>query len=247
MNMLDSKVCIVTGAGGGIGSSICQAFVSEGAGAVIAVEHQRGTVDQWKVGCRNMNQIFPYTADIENEQEIKDLVHNVKKKYGKIDVLVNAAGIEYNEQIGMINHSHIERMFSVNVFGLIELLQYTARVMMRQKEGSIINIASVVGIYGNPGQSVYSATKGAVISLTKSASKELAYSKIRVNAIAPGLTDTKMIQNISKEILDSRINKIGFERMASPEDIADAVVFLASDKAKFITGQILGVDGGTIM
>lgn len=147
----------------------------------------------------------------------------------------------------MINHSHIERMFSVNVFGLIELLQYTARVMMRQKEGSIINIASVVGIYGNPGQSVYSATKGAVISLTKSASKELAHSKIRVNAIAPGLTDTKMIQNISKEILDSRINKIGFERMASPEDIADAVVFLASDKAKFITGQILGVDGGTIM
>jgi len=126
-------------------------------------------------------------------------------------------------------------------------LQYTARVMMRQKEGSIINIASVVGIYGNPGQSVYSATKGAVISLTKSASKELAHSKIRVNAIAPGLTDTKMIQNISKEILDSRINKIGFERMASPEDIADAVVFLASDKAKFITGQILGVDGGTIM
>lgn len=194
-----------------------------------------------------MNHIFPYTADIENEQEIKDLVHNVKKKYGKIDVLVNAAGIEYNEQIGMINHSHIERMFSVNVFGLIELLQYTARVMMRQKEGSIINIASVVGIYGNPGQSVYSATKGAVISLTKSASKELAHSKIRVNAIAPGLTDTKMIQNISKEILDSRINKIGFERMASPEDIADAVVFLASDKAKFITGQILGVDGGTIM
>lgn len=247
MDMLSGKICIVTGAGGGIGSSICRMFADEGAEAIIAIEHQKGTVDKWKDESKGMNRVFPYTLNIENEQEIKILVQIVRKQYGRIDVLVNAAGIEYNEQIGMISHDHMERMFSVNVFGLIELLQYTARVMMRQKDGCIINIASVVGIYGNPGQSVYSATKGAVIALTKSVSKELAASRIRVNAIAPGLTDTKMIKKVSKEILSSRINTIGFERMASPEDIADAVVFLASDRAKFITGQILGVDGGTIM
>ena len=181
------------------------------------------------------------------ESEIKALVQYVKKNYGRIDVLVNAAGIEFNEKIGLIDYSHMQQMFSTNVFGLIELVQYTARIMMRQKEGSIINIASVVGMYGNPGQAVYSATKGAVISFTKSAAKELASLGIRVNAISPGLTDTKMIRQTSEEALQARISKIGMGRMASPDDIAQAAGFLASDRSNYITGQILGVDGGTIM
>ena len=247
MNMLDGSICIVTGAGGGIGSSICKAFANEGAAAVIAVEHHAGSVDRWKSESANVEQVIPYVADIENEQEVKALVQHIKKQYGKIDVLVNAAGIEFNENIGMIKYANMEKMFSTNVFGLIELLQYTARIMMRQKSGSIINIASVVGVNGNPGQAVYAATKGAVIALTKSAAKELAKYGIRVNAVAPGLTDTKMIRQAGEEFIQSRISRISLGRMATPEDIANAIVFLASEKSAFITGQILGVDGGTIM
>lgn len=247
MGALNQKVCIVTGAGGGIGSAICKLCACEGASAVIAVEHHSGSVEAWKAGDPAFDKVIPYTANLENEQDVKALVQFVKKNYGKIDVLVNSAGIEFNEKIGMISYSHMEQMFAVNVFALIELVQYCARIMMRQKDGSIINIASVVGVHGNPGQAVYSATKGAVISFTKSASKELAPYGIRVNAIAPGLTETKMIKHTSAEELQARISRIGLGRMASPNDIAQAAVFLASDRSDFITGQILGVDGGTIM
>jgi len=208
---------------------------------------REGAVEQWKAETTGLDCVIPYTANLVDEQEIKKLIQSVKKNYGRIDVLVNAAGIEFNEKIGMISYSNMEKMFAVNVYGLIELSQYAARVMMRQKSGSIINIASVVGVKGNPGQSVYSATKGAVISFTRSASKELASSGIRVNAIAPGLTDTPMIRHTSQEELSSRIGRIGLGRMAQPEDIANAIVFLASEQASFITGQILGVDGGTVM
>lgn len=247
MGLLDQKVCIVTGAGGGIGSAVCRQFVADGAKIVIAVEHHVGTVDAWKKCDSYLEKIVPYTANIENEHEVKALVQYTKKNYGSIDVLVNVAGVEYNENIGMISYPHMQKMFSVNVYGLIELVQYTARIMMRQKQGSIVNIASVVGVYGNPGQSVYSATKGAVIAFTKSASKELASYGIRVNAISPGLTATKMIQETSDDNLKTRISRIGLGRMADPEDIAQAAAFFASNKSSFITGQILGVDGGTIM
>ena len=247
MGCLDQKVCVVTGAGGDIGSAICRLYASEGASAVIAAEHHIGSVDAWKKDNDTFKAVIPYTVNLDIESEIKALVQYVKKNYGRIDVLVNAAGIEFNEKIGLIDYSHMQQMFSTNVFGLIELVQYTARIMMRQKEGSIINIASVVGMYGNPGQAVYSATKGAVISFTKSAAKELASLGIRVNAISPGLTDTKMIRQTSEEALQARISKIGMGRMASPDDIAQAAGFLASDRSNYITGQILGVYGGTIM
>jgi len=247
MGLLDQKVCIVTGAGGGIGSVICKLFIADGAAAVIAVDLVSESVDAWKNGDPAWDNVVPYAANIGSEQEVKNLVQYVKKNYGRIDVLVNAAGIEFNEKIGMISYANMEKTFAVNVFGLIELSQYASRVMSRQKSGSIVNIASVVGVRGNPGQSVYSASKGAVISFTKSAAKELAPMGIRVNAIAPGLTDTPMIRKTSEEGLQSRISRISLGRMATPEDIANAVVYLASDKAGFVTGHVLSVDGGTIM
>lgn len=247
MGLLDQKVCVVTGAGGGIGSVICKMFIAEGASAVIAMDLSTESVEAWKAGEAAWEKVVPYGANVCNEQEVKNLVQYVKKNFGRMDVLVNAAGIEFNEKIGMISYANMEKTFTVNVFGLIELSQYASRVMARQKFGSIINIASVVGVRGNPGQSVYSASKGAVISFTKSAAKELAPIGIRVNAIAPGLTDTPMIRKTSEEGLQSRISRISLGRMASPEDIANAAVFLASEKAGFITGHVLGVDGGTIM
>ncbi len=247
MGMLENKICIVTGAGGGIGSEICRTFASEGAEKVIGVDLSEDSVDQWREAFELRDRIVPMEADIQSEQEVKNLVQRIRQQFARIDVLVNCAGVEFNENIGFIEYAHMTKMFSVNVFGLIELMQYSARVMMRQRKGSIINIASVVGVYGNPGQTVYSATKGAVISLTKSAAKELASYGIRVNAIAPGLTNTKMIQQTDPEAIQRRVDRIALKRMAEPEDIANAVVFLASDKATFVTGHVLGVDGGTIM
>lgn len=246
MGLLDNKVCVVTGAGGGMGSEISRLFASEGA-LVIGIERTKGSVDEWKDGFEFAESVIPYCVDIVSEQEVKNLFADIKKNYKRVDVLVNAAGVEVNERVGFIKYENMEKMFGTNVYGTVEMLQYAARIMMRQQSGSIINISSVVGVNGNPGQIIYSATKGAVNSLTKSAAKELAQFNIRVNAIAPGMTNTKMIKNTSPEFLAKRLERISLGRIAEPSDIANAVLFLASDKSEYITGQIIGVDGGTIM
>ena len=246
MGLLDNKVCVVTGAGGGMGSEISRLFASEGA-LVIGIEHTEGSIDKWKDGFEFSESVIPYCVDIVSEQEVKNLFMDIKKNYKKVDVLVNAAGVEVNERVGFIKYENMEKMFGTNVYGTVEMLQYAARIMMRQQSGSIINISSVVGVNGNPGQIIYSASKGAVNSLTKSAAKELAQFNIRVNAIAPGMTNTKMIKNTSPEFLAKRLERISLGRIAEPSDIANAALFLASDKSEYITGQIIGVDGGTIM
>lgn len=248
MGLLEGKTCIVTGAGGDIGSEICRVFAKEGAEKIFAAEHREGSVEAWKSRQEGpFDCIEPYTLEITEEAGIKQFVQQIRKQKRKIDVLVNVAGIEYNENIGMISYPHMRQMFETNVFGLIEMTQYAARLMMRQNSGSILNIASVVGVYGNPGQSVYSATKGAVISFTRSAAKELAAYGIRVNAVAPGLTETRMIKETDPEKLEKRLERISLNRMAKPEDVADMAAFLCSERAEYITGQVIGVDGGTIM
>ena len=148
----------------------------------------------------------------------------------------------------MISRENMEKMFAVNVYGMIEMIQAVSRIMARNENGgSIINISSMVGLRGNPGQVVYSATKGAVIALTKSAAKELAPKKIRVNSIAPGLTKTEMMDQAELEKLQERINNICIGRIAQPSDIAGACLLLATDFAGYISGQIIPVDGCTIM
>lgn len=247
MGILQNRICIVTGAGGGIGSEICRTFATEGADAVVALDLHGDLVELWRSTFAGAGRITAMEADITSEQSVKTAIQQVRRQFGRIDVLVNCAGIEFNENIGCIDYGHMTQMFSVNVFGSIEMMQYAVRVMMRQRSGSVINIASVVGVYGNPGQTVYAATKGAVISMTKSAAKELAPYGIRVNAIAPGLTNTSMIRQTDPEALKGRVERIALKRMAEPQDIANAAAYLASDKASFVTGHILGVDGGTIM
>ena len=157
-------------------------------------------------------------------------------------------GVEFNELIGMISREHMERMFSVNVYGTIYMLETVSRIMRRQKSGgSIINITSLTALRGNQGQFVYSATKGAVLSLTMSAAKELSGQNIRVNAIAPGLTNTDMMKQADPEKLQGRIDNICMGRLAEPEDIANACMFLISDLSSYISGQVLAVDGCTIL
>lgn len=249
MNLLQNRVCIVTGGGRGIGKAIAQVFAQNGA-IVYAVDYRQGSVEEWSEEFNKgvSGEIRPLYFDITNETAVKDGVMQIKKDCGHIDGLVNNAGVEFNELIGMISHDNMEKMFSVNVYGTINMLQIVSRIMGRQETGgSIVNITSMTALRGNKGQLVYSATKGAVISLTKSAAKELAEKKIRVNAIAPGLTNTDMMKQADPEKLQSRINNICMGRLAEPEDIAKACLFMVSDLSTYVSGQILAVDGCTIM
>ena len=245
--LLNDKVCIVTGAGRGIGKEIATLFASEGA-TVIVVEKNVGSADEWVAASPDPARFDVRYFDITDEVASKEAILDVKKKHGHIDVLVNNAGVEFNELIGMISRENMEKMFNVNVFGTINMIQIVSRIMSRNPNGgSIINISSMVGLRGNAGQLVYSATKGAVISLTKSAAKELASKNIRVNSIAPGITQTAMMEQADLEKLQGRINNICMGRIAQPSDIAGGCLLLACDYAGYISGQVLPVDGMTIM
>ena len=246
-NLLKGKVCIVTGAARGIGREIALLFAEEGA-LVIVNDARVGSADEWISESPLKGKLITKYFDITDESAVKENIVAIKKEWGHIDVLVNNAGVEFNEMIGMISEKNMEKMFRVNVFGMINMLQVTSRVMQRNTNGgSIINISSMVGLRGNIGQLVYSATKGAVISLTKSAAKELAAKKIRVNSIAPGITQTTMMEQADLEKIQGRISNICMGRIAQPRDIAGGCLLLASDYADYISGQVLPVDGCTIM
>lgn len=246
-NLLNKKVCIITGSARGIGRAIAELFASEGAEVVVNDIHH-ASADEWIAQSEYAERFHPYYFDITDPSAVRTNVMLIKKELGHIDVLVNNAGVEYNELIGMISQENMEKMFKVNVYGTIEMLQAVSRVMSRNENGgSIINISSMVGLRGNPGQLVYSATKGAVIALTKTAAKELAPKKIRVNSIAPGLTQTEMMKQADFDKLQGRIDNICMGRVAKPYDIAGGCLLLASDFATYISGQVLPVDGCTIM
>ncbi len=245
--LLNGKVSIVTGAGRGIGKEIAQLFASEGS-IVVVNEKNVGSADEWVAESPYKERLDIKYFDITDENAAKAAIIDIKKKYGHIDILVNNAGVEFNELIGMISRENMEKMFNVNVFGMINMVQIVSRVMSRNPNGgSIINISSMVGLRGNAGQLVYSATKGAVIALTKSAAKELAGKKIRVNSIAPGITQTAMMEQADFEKLQGRINNICMGRIAQPRDIAGGCLLLACDYSSYISGQVLPVDGMTIM
>lgn len=246
-NLLKDKVCIVTGSARGIGREIATLFAEEGA-QVIINDAREGSADEWIAESPLKEHLTAMYFDITDESAVKENIMAIKKQFGHIDVLVNNAGVEFNELLGMISRPNMEKMFNVNVFGMINMIQVVSRIMSRNENGgSIINISSMVGLRGNPGQLVYSATKGAVVALTKSAAKELAPKKIRVNSIAPGITQTAMMEQADIEKLQGRINNICMGRIAQPRDIAGGCLLLASDYAGYISGQVLPVDGCTIM
>ncbi len=246
--LLNNKVCLITGASRGIGKAIAERYVAEGA-TVYANARREGSVDDWahKIEKGYNGEVFPLYFDITDAQASKRAIMRIRNEQRRLDVLVNNAAVEVDELIGMISHDNMERMFEVNVFAMIGLIQLVARLMIRQSAGSIINISSIVGQKGNRGQLVYSATKGAVIALTKSAAKELAFKGIRVNSVAPGLTDTDMMKSKKNGQIEERISRIGMGRVAKPVEIADACVFLASDLSQYVSGQILGVDGCSVL
>lgn len=247
--MLEGKIAIVTGSTRGIGWAIARVFAQHGCSIVL-----NGRRDETALSHRleELKTEFPrehsaYLCDVADINSVKNFYLQVLNKYKKIDVLVNNAGIMEDSLIGTITQSLIDKIYAVNVKGVINNLQYASKLMLRKKSGSIINLTSIIGTNGNTGQVVYGSSKSAVIGITLSASKELAPSGIRVNAIAPGFIETEMIKNVPKEKYDSIVNNIKMGRIGQPTDIANSALFFASDLSAYVTGQILGVDGGMLI
>lgn len=235
MRLLENKVAIITGAGRGIGKVIAEQFVADGA-IVYANDLSETSIESAK----------SISFDVTDTAALKSGLMQVYKAEGHIDCVVNNAAIIANQKLGMVTKPLLEKMYAVNVFAVIDMIQIVSRLMARTGGGSIVNIASITGVVGSPGQVAYSSTKGAVIAMTKSAAKELSPLQIRVNAVAPGIIKTERFEELyeaSSEKIDQRISRIALGRLGTPQDVANAVAFLASDRASYISGQILGVDG----
>ena len=245
--LLQDKVCIITGAGRGIGRVIAEQFAQDGA-IVYVNDLQLGDMDEWANDCalRNHTKVVPVCFDVTDSSALKAGLMSVYKSEGRIDCVVNNAAIIANQKLGMVTKPLLEKMYNVNVFAVIDMIQIASRLMSRTGGGNFVNIASVTGVVGSPGQVAYSSTKGAVIALTKSSAKELAPQHIRVNAVAPGIIRTERFEElyeVSGDKIDDRISRIALGRLGTPQDVANAVSFLASDRASYISGHILGVDG----
>jgi len=241
---LGNKIAIVTGAGAGIGKATAILLAKEGAVAYAADIKGLEWIasEKFDNGC-----VKPLQLDICDFAAVKNAIVSIRKEHGHIDVLANIAGLITYELMPMIDYDKFRKMLDVNVVALINLMSLVSRIMQRQQSGSIINMASMVGLKGAKGQLSYSATKGAVIAATKSAAKELAEHHIRVNAIAPGMVGSERFKAVLSEKFSQKINDIPFGRLAEPIEIANTCLFLASDASAYITGQVIGVDGGAII
>ena len=246
MESLKDKVCIVTGAAKGIGKAIATSLFNNGA-IVYMLDLNIDEFLWTKDLDPTYERLVPLECDICNMTTVKNIILQIKRQQNHIDVLINNAGIVTYEYLSMIDYEKLRKMFEVNVFSLIYITSLVSRVMSNQKSGSIINMASIVGVNGAKGQLSYSASKGAVISITKSAAKELAPNNIRVNALAPGMVGTERFKKVLETQFKEKINDIPFGRLAEPQEIAQLVTFLASDQSQYITGQIIGIDGGAIV
>lgn len=234
---LDGKIAIVTGGARGIGAAICEKLANEGA---IVYSCDLG------VGEFSQDNILSEILNVTDRENVSATVEKIKERHGKIDILVNNAGITKDALIQRMTEEAWDAVIDVNLKGLFNITQQVAPIMMSNGSGSIVNMSSVVGVYGNIGQTNYVATKAGVIGLTKAWAKEFARkgAKVRTNAIAPGFIKTPMTKDLPEKVIDGMITKTPLARMGEVEDIANAVLFLASDDSSFVTGQTLGVDGG---
>lgn len=242
--LLAGKIALVTGAGKGIGNKTVERFAEEGA-IVYATDFVEGCLDDFakELGERCETEIIPMYFDVTDEAAAKNAIMRIRKERGKLDILVNNAGIMRDNVIGMIGSKLVHDVFEINVFAVINMIQLANKLMSRQKSGTIINISSIVGVEGAAGQLVYSASKGAVAALTKAAAKELAPNGIRVNAVAPGLINTGLLQAIGDEKIAENLKNVKMGRLGEPLDVANVILFLASDLSGYVTGEIVGIDG----
>lgn len=240
---LDGKVVIITGAGAGIGKETALLFSREGAKIVVADIDEKGGKET-EAQIKKTGEGFFFKLDVTNREQIKRMVEETLRKYDRIDVLINNAGIVQDALIRKMTEQQWDRVININLKGVFNCIQAVVNVMIDQEKGTIINASSIVGLYGNFGQTNYAATKAGVIGMTKALAKELARKGIRVNAVAPGYTMTRMMENVPDKILQKMRDKTPLGRLAEPRDIAYAYLYLASDESEYVNGAVLSVDGG---
>lgn len=245
---LSGKTALVTGAGRGIGAAIAKKLADKGATVIINYSgNDKAAQDTLDDIAADGNKAEIYKCNVADYEEVEHMIQYVVQKYKKIDILINNAGITRDGLIMRMSEKDFDDVIDVNLKGTFNCIRHVARQMIKQRCGRIVNMSSVVGIAGNAGQVNYAASKAGVIGITKSAAKELAARGITVNAIAPGYIDTDMTRVLSDDIKDGIVSQIPLKRMGQVSDIADAAVFLVSDRASYITGQVLSVDGGMNM
>jgi 3-oxoacyl-[acyl-carrier protein] reductase len=242
---LRGKIALITGSTRGIGWSTAQILAEHGATVLVNGR------DPGKAGekASELKERFgvasaPLPFDAADPTSIKDAYRRIFSEWKRLDILVNNAGVMRNAVLGMITDASIREMFEVNTISVIHHVQEASRLMSRNKSGSIINLTSVVGREGAEGQIVYAASKAALVGITRSAAKELAPRGIRVNAVAPGMIDTDLLQGLPDNTRTERLSSIGLRRFGNPAEVAHAILFLASDASSYITGETIAVDGG---
>ena len=246
---LSERVAVITGASRGIGAAIAETFAEQGAHLILSGLHNGQALEEQRAGivARHGVNVDIVCGDIADPATAAALAKLAFSKYRRLDVWVNNAGVLIDGLIGMVPEQDVQKTLAINVAGVLHGIQAAARLMQRAQSGSIINLASIIGRFGNVGQVAYGASKAGVIGATLSSAKELAPSNIRVNAIAPGFIDTDMVRQLPAAKFDERLRSIGMGRIGTPQDIANAALFLASDLSAYVTGQVLGVDGGMVI
>lgn len=250
---VQGKVILITGAGSGIGRETALTFAKNGAKVVVTDVDEKGgkeTVEQIvKILAEdpdNKGDAFFTKLDTSNREQTKQVAKDVIDKYGEIDVLINNAGIIQDALINKMTEENWDRVMNVDLKGPFNTIQAVVDNMIQHNIGVIINVSSIVGVYGNVGQANYAAAKAGLIGLTKTLAKELGKRGIRVNAVAPGFIQTHMTEKLPEKILEAMKNKTPLKRLGLPSDVAYAIMFLASDEAYFLNGIVLPVDGGLV-
>ena len=246
--LLDGKCALVTGASRGIGRAVALKLASEGAKVALNFAGNEAAANEVRQEIEAMGgQAILVKADVADEAAVQDMVQKTADAFGRIDILVNNAGITRDGLLARMKEEDWDAVLSTNLKGVFLTTKAVAKLMMKQRAGRIVNMASVVGVSGNAGQANYSAAKAGVIGFTKTIARELASRGVTTNAVAPGFIATDMTSVLSDKAKEAALTGIPLGRMGTPEDVAAAVLFLVSDQSSYITGQVLHVDGGMVM
>lgn len=246
--LLTGKTAIVTGGSRGIGRAVSLLLAREGANVAIVYAGNTAAAEKTKQQAEALGAAAAvFQCDVADEQAVADMVKAVKTQFGSVDILVNNAGITRDGLLMRMKEADWQAVLDTNLTGVYHCTKAVSKLMMKQRQGAVINLSSVVGETGNAGQANYAAAKAGIIGFTKAVAKELASRNIRVNAVAPGYVETDMTAGLPDSAKEDMLRSIPLGRPATADDVAQAVLFLASDQAKYITGQVLNVDGGMVM